>query len=327
MSTIAVYFIADEISKKFYIGSTNNLQRRINEHKQELRNNIHYNKALQELYNNKAKLKIHHIEKETIEEARKLEDFLLKQSKDNPNLLNIALTPFGNNVGRHPEKNNIINKIQKGRKAKWLSLSEEERKNRINNFIEKANSPEALEKRKKSFQLYITNTSKEERKQSKETIEKRRKSLIGRIVNQETRNKISLSNTGKIPSVETKKKMSDSRMKYLEEYGSNIVTEETKQKLSIANTGKKHSEETKKKISDNKKLWQANRSPEERKHTEETKQLLSQKHKGKIITEEQKKKMSEAKKRFLDSMSPEELKAYKDRLANSRKKKIINPSL
>ena len=56
MSIIAVYFIADEISKKFYIGSTNNLQRRINEHKQELRNNTHYNKALQELYNNKAKL-------------------------------------------------------------------------------------------------------------------------------------------------------------------------------------------------------------------------------------------------------------------------------
>ena len=36
--------------------------------------------------------------------------------------------------------------------------------------------------------------------------------------------------------------------------------------------------------------------------------------------------MSEAKKRFLDSMFPEELKAYKDRLANSRKK-MINPSL
>lgn len=327
MSIIAVYMITDKISKKFYIGSTNNLQRRINEHKQELKNNTHHNKSLQELYNNKAKLNFYHIEKETIEEVRSLEDFLLKQSKDNPNLLNISINSSGGSgIERHPNKSDIINKIQKGRSLHWDNLSIYEKNKRLKLFKEKANSPEALEKRKKSYKIYLDSLTPEQRKQSKETIEKRRKSLTGRIINQETRNKIRLSNTGKKPSVETRNKMSKSRKDYLEKHGSIIVTEETKQKLSIANTGKKHTEETKKKISENKKLWQANRSPEERKHSEETKQLLSQKHKGKIITEEQKQKMSEAKKRFLESMSPEELKAYKDRLANSRKKKF-NPSL
>lgn len=326
MTIIAVYMITDELSKKFYIGSTSDLNRRISEHKSDLKNNIHYNKKLQELYNNKAKLKIHHIEKETIQEARELEDILLKQSEANPNLLNISITTYGNGLNRHPDKINIINKIQKGRKKHWENLTTEERVKRINNFITKTNTPESIEKRKISHKLYLESRSPEERKQSKETIEKRSQALTGRIVNQETRNKISLSNTGKIPSVKTRNKMSKSRKDYLEKHGSIIITEETKQKISLANTGKKHSEETKKKISDNKKIWQANRSPEERKHTEETKQLLSQKHKGKIITEEQKRKMSEAKKRFLESMSPEELQAYKDRLANSRKKKL-NPSL
>lgn len=326
MSIIAVYMITDELSKKFYIGSTSDLQRRINEHKNDLKNNIHYNKKLQELYNNKAKLKIHHIEKQTIQEARELENILLKQSESNPNLLNISITSYGNGINRHPNKINIINKIQKGRKKHWEDLSIEERSKRINNFISKANTAEAIAKRKISYKLYLDSLSPEQRKQSKETIEKRRRSLKGRIVTQETRNKISLSNTGKKPSIEIRNKMSKSRRAYLEKHGPIIVAEKTREKLSKINTGKKHSEETKKKISEQKKLWNASRSPEERKHTEETKQLLSQKHKGKIITEEQKRKMSEAKKRFLASMSPKELKAYKDRLANSRKKKI-NPSL
>lgn len=326
MSIIAVYMITDELSKKFYIGSTSDLNRRISEHKSDLKNNMHYNKKLQELYNNKAKLKIHHIEKETIQEARELEDILLKQSETNPNLLNISITTYGNGLNRHPDKINIINKIQKGRKKHWEDLSIEEKNKRLNILKEKTSTSEAKEKRKISFRKYIESTPLEERRQSVETIEKRRKSLIGRIVNQETRDKISLANRGKLPSIETKYKMTVSRKKYLENNGPNIVSKETREKISIANTGKKHTEETKKKISEQKKLWNANRSPEERKHTEETKQLLSQKHKGKIITEEQKRKMSEAKKRFLDSMSPEELKAYKDRLANSRKK-MINPSL
>lgn len=224
MSIIAVYTITDPLSKKFYIGSTGSLQNRINKHKYDLKNNKHYNKGLQELFNSNVKFKFDYVITETLEQARSMEDMMLKSSWGNPNLLNIST----DSKGGHSE--------------------------------------------------------------------------------------------------DTRQRLSIKKKDYYSKFNPYIRTKENREKLSIANTGKKHSEETKKKISDNKKLWQSNRSPEERKHSEETKQLLSQKHKGKIITEEQKRKMSEAKKRFLESMSPEELKAYKDKLANSRKKKL-NPSL
>lgn len=224
MSIIAVYTITDELTGKFYIGSTGDLNKRIICHKHELIHNKHYNKGLQELFNNNAKFKFNYVTLDTLEKAREMEDILLKTSFGNINLLNIST----DSKGGHSE--------------------------------------------------------------------------------------------------ETRKRFSIKKKEYYSKNKPYIRTKENREKLSKINTGKKHSEETKKKISDNKKIWQANRSPEERKHTEETKQLLSQKHKGKIITEEQKRKMSEAKKRFLESMSPEELQAYKDRLANSRKKKL-NPSL
>lgn len=224
MSIIAVYTISDEFSGKFYIGSTSDLTKRINVHKHQLKNDKHYNKGLQELFNANVKFKFDFVKAETLEQARAMEDMLLQSSRNNPNLLNVST----DSKGGHSE--------------------------------------------------------------------------------------------------ETKKYLSNKRKEYYSNFNPYIRTKENREKLSKINTGKKHTEETKKKISDNKRLWQANRSPEERKHTEETKKLLSEKHKGKIITEEQKLKMSEAKKKFLQSMTSEELKAYKDKLANSRKKKI-NPSL
>ncbi|MEX0598336.1 MAG: NUMOD3 domain-containing DNA-binding protein, partial [Candidatus Paceibacterota bacterium] len=57
--------------------------------------------------------------------------------------------------------------------------------------------------------------------------------------------KISIANTGKHLSKETKQKLREARAKQ-----TIILTEETKKKISIANTGKHHSKETRKRISE-----------------------------------------------------------------------------
>jgi len=85
--------------------------------------------------------------------------------------------------------------------------------------------------------------------------------MLGSIVKDETKIKLSKANKGFKHSEETKKKMSLSRL------------------------GKKHSQETKNKISQNKLNI-----------TEETRRKLSEANRGKKLSEEQKKKISESKK-------------------------------
>lgn len=107
------------------------------------------------------------------------------------------------------------------------------------------------------------------------------------ICTEETKEKISKSNTGKIRLDETKIKLSESKI-------GKCRSEETKLKISLGNKGKLVSEETKLKMS---------KSQIGRKHSEETKQKMSQNsaRKGnsgiwldKHHSEETKKKISEA---------------------------------
>jgi len=84
---------------------------------------------------------------------------------------------------------------------------------------------------------------------------KRAKSMKGREVSQETREKISKANSN--PSKETRKKLSESQK-------GKKHTEATKKKLSIINTGKKLAPETLKKMSIG--LSGLKRSPEQRKN-------------------------------------------------------------
>ena len=48
--TMCVYTITNQLNGKQYVGSTNNIGRRINEHKRMLRKGLHYNKHLQRAY-------------------------------------------------------------------------------------------------------------------------------------------------------------------------------------------------------------------------------------------------------------------------------------
>lgn len=322
---IAVYIITDETTRKFYIGSTSDFKRRKQEHIYELRVGTHANFRLQELYNANKNLvlKFIHFELETIEQAKELEDLMLKECSDNPNLLNISTSSSGGmGIERHPNKTEIIGKITNSRRKHWENLSEEEKTRRLAIFKSTSTSPEAMGKRLESYRKYINNTPAELRKQSPETIAKRAAKLKGIPRTQEWRDNISKGNIGKKRTPEVLERFSIQRRKYYAENPKPPVSLETREKLRQANLGKSHSEETRQKLSIINKERQARMSPEEKQHTEETKLRISMKHRGKVLTPEHRAKLAAAKHRFLNSMSPEELKAYKDRLANSRKKNL-----
>ena len=126
---------------------------------------------------------------------------------------------------------------------------------------------------------------------------------------EESKKKLSDSNTGKIRTEETKKKISEAQIgeknhqygkigKLHHNYGKTL-SEETKKKLSEAKLGEKHhmhgkqlSKETKNRMSESKIgencYWYG------KQHTEETKKKISNVHLGKQLSTETKNKISEA---------------------------------
>jgi len=147
-------------------------------------------------------------------------------------------------------------------------------------------------------------------------LEGTRKKMIGRVVSEETREKIRVSNTGHKASIEARQKISNTKKgnkywvgkKHTEESKQKISeskkgqipwnkgipqTEETKHKLSQRMIGRKtflrhkHSEETKQKLKD------ANLG---KIASSETREKMSKSHKGRTFTEETKRKISEKMK-------------------------------
>ena len=124
----------------------------------------------------------------------------------------------------------------------------------------------------------------------------------GKIVSQETKDKVSISNTGRIRTEETREKIRKANL-------GREVSQETRDKLSISNTGKNtyiRSEETKRKLSLS--HLGVKRGPHSQQHCEniskaslgkvkqpfsmETRMKMSESRKGKLHSEETKMKMS-----------------------------------
>ena len=321
MSEISTYILGDEVSGKFYIGSTGNLTRRIREHKLDLKKNIHDNFRLQELYNNnETRLKVYSIKKETVEEARELEDILLKKYADDPRLLNLATNSSGGcGIERHPDRENIILKIKNTRTHKWNILSDEEKERRISVLKKVTHTPEAITKRVLAFKKHRESLTPEQRKQSKETIEKRRKSLTGKKRTKEQRSRMSETRLGKKATPETRKRMSEAMLEYYKTAPKRVVSEAVREKLRQANLGKKFSAERRFKMKEIARRVQASRDPEDRKHSAEAKLKISLKHQGKKLSTEHREKLSEVKRNKFASKSKEEKEAFNKRLADARR--------
>lgn len=152
---------------------------------------------------------------------------------------------------------------------------------------------------------------------------------LGTHHSEETKQKISASNIGKVRTQETRRRISEAQKGLPSPMKGKHHSEETKQKISKANTGYKHTDEAKKKISDASKshirktgykltdehkqhisnslkgkkksvehIEKVRKANSGRHFTEEHKKKLSESHKGHKLSEEQKRKISESMKKY-----------------------------
>lgn len=145
---------------------------------------------------------------------------------------------------------------------------------------------------------------------SKESREKRSKSLKGRIISDEARKNMSKSAKIKIFTDKHRKNLSDSRKGEKNFWYGKNISEETKIKISLANTGKKWSDEQKQKLKEIKK----NISDETRKKLSESgkgripwNKGIAAHNKGISMTKEQKQKLRKPKSTTINMKKPKKL--------------------
>lgn len=136
-----VYILTLKTSGMFYIGSTQNFDRRLKEHFSSLKNNCHHNKLLQKAWFNDEKICFSLIPMSTRQECYDFEDALIKSlSKSNCSnkLTNIGLSALGgDNLTRHPDRNEIIEKITITSNNIFNSMTPEYRKEKYGRIGEK----------------------------------------------------------------------------------------------------------------------------------------------------------------------------------------------
>lgn len=129
MGEIGTYVLTHVTSRKFYVGSSGQLTKRIDRHYRELNSKKHHNKPLQDLWDKCPKLEISFFYTETRDDAYNLEQDLLDRYKSSDELLNIGITvKGGDNLTRNPNRKEIVEKILKSLKEKLKVLTSLERK-------------------------------------------------------------------------------------------------------------------------------------------------------------------------------------------------------
>lgn len=126
---IGVYILKNGKTGKFYIGSTGNIERRIREHFLAMKNNSHVNKNVQELWNKGFGFTEIIIPCDTLEEAREMEDQLIKSNLDSRLLLNIGMQALGgDNLTRNPDRDKIIDKMKKSLELRYGEMTPSEKR-------------------------------------------------------------------------------------------------------------------------------------------------------------------------------------------------------
>jgi group I intron endonuclease len=126
---IGAYVLTDARTGKFYVGSSQDIKKRISRHISDLRRRDHHCPGLQELWNKNGRLIETIFHAENRDEAYILEQDLLDRFKDSDKLLNIGLAVRGgDNITRHPRREQIIDKIKQSIVEKMYSLTPLEKK-------------------------------------------------------------------------------------------------------------------------------------------------------------------------------------------------------
>lgn len=111
-----------------YVGSTNNLNQRLMDHRSSLRRGVHRNSRLQKAYNNGSFISVTADECASREEAFALEQKFIDCLPEEA-LLNIGLgTICGDNLTRNPDRDKIIDKMTRSVNERFASLTPEERR-------------------------------------------------------------------------------------------------------------------------------------------------------------------------------------------------------
>lgn len=116
----------------YYIGSSENVMKRYEEHVRYFRAGTHHNKAMQAGWDAEVPaFEFIVMPADTLEEARSMEQTLIRANLDDPLMTNIGLSAVGgDNLTRNPRRGEIIEAIARSIRILVDSMSEEERKAR-----------------------------------------------------------------------------------------------------------------------------------------------------------------------------------------------------
>ena len=121
-----IYQIVHTESKRFYLGSSQNIEKRWGQHKSDLRANRHHCVYLQRAWNKYGEEAFQFSILELTNLPREREQVLLDQLKEQ--LFNTSTQASGGDlISYHPNRDDIVLKISKASKERILNMSEEER--------------------------------------------------------------------------------------------------------------------------------------------------------------------------------------------------------
>lgn len=212
MSICGIYAIENVISGKIYIGQSNNIKRRLQEHKYKLKKGYHRNIHLQNAWNKygSANFTFEILGKCSIEEINEKETFYITKYKEKFEIYNFTDGGDGTRGYNHTEKTKEkISKLAKGRTAwnkgiPWnkevKQLISKAKTGKTSTFKGKHHSEESRKKLSDAAKGHPPATGNKGKTQSKESNLKRSETLKGRVngpLSEETKKKLSESLKGR----------------------------------------------------------------------------------------------------------------------------------
>ena len=123
-----MYVITDLNTGSYYVGSTGELDKRLDRHERELYNGTHHNQLLQELYDAGHEMRVSTHEFDSREEAYRCEDHYIRRGTFNKKCLNIGTSAIGgDNLTKHPDREDIISRIGDSLRLRLDNMSPVER--------------------------------------------------------------------------------------------------------------------------------------------------------------------------------------------------------
>jgi group I intron endonuclease len=133
MSTIGYYRITHRPTGYFYVGSSQNVSRRIQRHRAELEQGIHVNKNLQQIFTNWNDFSVETFPTETLDEARAGEQRLLDRHIGAVGCCNVSTSATNGFAGVRPyvPKETRIKNLEKATEARRGAALSEEHKSKL----------------------------------------------------------------------------------------------------------------------------------------------------------------------------------------------------